>query len=169
MDIRRGVFRVEHFKNTTSAWLLLERVRSPEGSAGEFHVGRRVFWESALRHLHSHYPYPFPCHFKSLSLSLSLSLCSFSFSCTLSLCHYSASVDSSGEERRQRWIPVSERSGVGFLRLYSCRELYGISRDSNVLCYKRLFRVGFPRKLHLCMMWTLWSTRTTLYAPRTSG
>ena len=111
-----------------------------------------------------------PFHVASnLSLSLSLSLCSFSFSCTLSLCHYSASVDSSGEERRQRWIPVSEGSGVGFLRLYSCRQLYGISRDSNVLCYKRLFRVGFPWKLHLCMMWTLWSTRTTLYAPRTSG
>lgn len=74
MDIRRGMFQVEHFRNSTRARLLLERVRSLEGSAGEFHAGRRVFWESALRHLHSHYPYPFPCRSESFSFPLSLSL-----------------------------------------------------------------------------------------------
>jgi len=76
-------FQVEHFRNSTRARLLLERVRSPEGSAGEFHAGRRVFWESALRHLRSHYPYPFPCRSESFSLS-------FTFSIFFLLPHYSA-------------------------------------------------------------------------------
>lgn len=50
------MFSVGHFRNTTvHTRLLLERVRSPEGSTEKFHAGRRVFPESALRHLRPHH------------------------------------------------------------------------------------------------------------------
>lgn len=73
------MFSVGHFRNTTvHTRLLLERVRSPEGSAEKFHAGRRFFPESALRHLHSpsflflSFPFFSLCLFPSLSFTIPL-------------------------------------------------------------------------------------------------
>lgn len=52
-------------------------------------------------------------------------------------------VDSGGEERRQRWIPVSEGSAVGFPRLYSCRELWDIPRFERTSLPTPLWLRGF--------------------------
>lgn len=153
MDIRRGMFQVEHFRNSTRARLLLERVRSLEGSAGEFHAGRRVFWESALRHLHSHYPYPFPCRSESFSFPPSLSR---SFSTSFLLPHpFTIPLQSIAAAKRgaKDGFRYRKGSGVEFPRLYSRRELYGISQDSNVLRYRTVL-TGASMKVTLSW-WTL--------------
>lgn len=79
--------------------LLLERVRSPEGSVEKFQAGRRFFSKSALRHLHSHH---LSLSFLFLSLSPFFLFVSRSFSNAFS--PYSAlqppDDSESGEERR---------------------------------------------------------------------
>lgn len=147
--------------------LLLERVRSPEGSAEKFQAGRRFFSKSALRHLHSHH---LSLSFLFLSLSLFPLRVSFLLQRLFSLFRSSTSRrqrERRGEtrrDRRQRRIPVSKGSGAGFSKLYSRREL---SQDSNVLRYRPLwtgFRESytFSRVLshQLARLWYFVSVRT---------
>lgn len=149
MDIRRRVSR-SNISETLRAGYYRKGLDRPGDKPRNFVP---VFSESALRHLHSHPALSFSLSFPiSLSLSLSPLFCprflstspllsplpcvshppSYPFTIPL------FNLSSIGAAKRDAGLAPKmdsgiEGSAVGFSRLYSRRELYGISRDSSVL------------------------------------
>jgi hypothetical protein len=124
MDIGRRIFRPNVSETLGAAGYHPERVKSPEGSAGEI----PCWWSGSFRNLHCDTYilaslYPFPCRPQPLS-SCPFLWCSsrVSFALVLSLLRSLISrwMDGwkvrRGEARdwRQRWIPVSKNRKQDF-------------------------------------------------------